>query len=282
MSKIFFLLLFIPLLSIGFIYSFSFKIILSIILIILSIILYFTFRNSKLIIEIIKENLSLIKNINQKIKPLDLGEFDKLKIYNIFPVISKVYHLEGIGILSIMTCNVGIMQLMTFSINPFEKDLPLMSSDIIFIFGKITFIFGFYELMLDKENKEYKYFLNNIEKINKKYEDIKIFNPKKEWHTEILSAIIGRTIGVKQIKILSDIYKEVFNYYITYSKNIDKLNKNEIAKKVSLVEEFGNNLVDKGGYSTDTFKKFFGVEKTRKFLGKVIFGYYSFKEHFKL
>ena len=282
MSKKFFLLFFIPLLSIGFIYSFTFKIILSIILIILSIILYFSFRNAELILEIIRENLTLIKSMNSKIKPLDISEFDKLKIYHIFPVISKVYHLEGIGILSIMTSNVGVMQLMTFSINPFEKDLPLMSCDIVCMFGKITFLIDFYELMLDKEKNEYKYFLKNIEKINKKYEDIKKYKYKKGWHDEILSALISKTIDVKQIKILSDIYKEVFNFYIYYSKNLEKLNNDEINKKITLIEEFGNNLVDKGGYSTDIFKKLFGVEKTRKFLGKVIFGYYSFKENIKV
>jgi mannitol/fructose-specific phosphotransferase system IIA component len=65
--------------------------------------------------------------------------------------------------------------------------------------------------------------------------------------------------------------------YIEYSHNIKKLNNDDIIKKIALIEEFGNNLVDKGGISTDFFKKMFGIEKTRKFLGNVFFGYYTYK-----
>ena len=280
MVKKLFLFFIIPCLIAGCFYVLNFKIFSLLLLLIIFILIYIYLRNLKIINKLTDEMITVIKN-NFEIKNINIGESAKLKMYGIIPIDSKVYHLENIGVLSIMKVNLGIMQMLTLSINPFEKDLPQVSYEVICIFQKIVFLIDFYGLMLDKDNKEYKYFLNQIEKINKQYSNIENFKSKKEWHTELLSASITKKIKIKQEKILNDIFIEVINIYIDYSKQLNKLDEKEKLNKISLLEEFGNNLVDKGGYSTDVFKKLFGIEKTRNFLGDVIFGYYSFKKYLK-
>ena len=278
MSKKISLLLIIPLLFIGGIYAFNLKILLLFIFLISTIIIYISFRNSNSINKLTDAIIATVKKNNYELINIDIGESSKLKIYGIIPINTKVYHLKGIGILSIMKVNLGLMQMLTLSINPFEKDLPQLSLDIMCIFQKIILISYFYALMLDKENNEYKYFLNQMEKINETYANIENFPAKKEWHTELISAMITKKIGVNQEKIVNDIMNEVMKIYVDYWNKIKGLNVSEIVKKIAIIEEFGNNLVDKGGYSTNFFKKMFGVDTTRKFLGDVIFGYYAFKK----
>ena len=278
MSKKISLLLIIPLLFIGGIYAFSLKIILLFIFLIPIIILYISFRNSNSINKLTDAIITTVTKNNYELINIDIGESSKLKIYGIIPINTKVYHLKGIGVLSIMKVNLGLMQMLTLSINPFEKDLPQLSLDIMCIFQKIILISYFYALMLDKENNEYKYFLNQMEKINETYANIENFPAKKEWHTELISAMITKKISVNQEKIVNDIIIEVMKIYVDYWNKIKGLNVSEIVKKIAIIEEFGNNLVDKGGYSTNFFKKMFGVDTTRKFLGYVIFGYYAFKK----
>ena len=46
----------------------------------------------------------------------------------------------------------------------------------------------------------------------------------------------------------------------------------EQAAKLALTQEYSDNLISKGGVSTDVFKKQLGEEKTRDFFDKVFFG----------
>jgi hypothetical protein len=116
----------------------------------------------------IEEGMKIIQN-KYSIKQLDIGDFKQMTIYGIISFYTKAYNIEGLGILSIMTVNLGVMQMFTFSINPYEKDLPQMSNDIIYMFNKRIFIIEFYNLMIDNQNSEYKSFINKIKEINNKY-----------------------------------------------------------------------------------------------------------------
>ena len=276
MSKKICIYLIIPILVIGGIYVLPYKIILLLALPIIASFIYIMSRNSKVMYKTIEEGMKIIQN-KYSIKQLDIGDFKQMTIYGIISFYTKAYNIEGLGILSIMTVNLGVMQMFTFSINPYEKDLPQMSNDIIYMFNKRIFRIEFYNLMIDSQNSEYKSFINKIKEINNKYsyfEDVEI---KKNWYLDLLSALILKKEGTKYEQKFIELFIEVMKLYIEYSNNINKLNNENIIKKISLIEEFGNNLIDKGGVSTDAFKKRFGIEKTRKFLGNVFFGYYTYK-----
>ena len=276
MSKKICIYLIIPILVIGGIYVLPYKIILLLALPIIASFIYIMSRNSKVMYKTIEEGMKIIQN-KYSIKQLDIGDFNQMTIYGIISFYSKAYNIEGLGILSIMTVNLGVMQMFTFSINPYEKDLPQMSNDIIYMFNKRIFRIEFYNLMIDSQNSEYKSFINKIKEINNKYsyfEDVEI---KKNWYLDLLSALILKKEGTKYEQKFIELFIEVMKLYIEYSNNINKLNNENIIKKISLIEEFGNNLIDKGGVSTDAFKKRFGIEKTRKFFGNAFFGYYTYK-----
>ena len=215
-------------------------------------------------------------------KNIDIGEFKKMSVYGIISFYSTLYHIENLGMLSIMTANLGFMQMLTLVINPYKKDLPQINYDIIYMLNKRIFLVEFYGLMIDEQNEEYKLLNNKIEEINKKISDVDNFEAKKDWHFIYLSALIGKKYGTKYEQRFMNILKEVMKSFIESSNISKKLNKDDIMKKISLFEDFGNGLIEKGGISTDTFKSLFGIEKTRKFLGNVLFGYYTFKDLAKL
>jgi hypothetical protein len=269
--------LIISILVIGVIYALSYKIILLLALPIIASFIYIISRNAKVMHKTIEEGMKIIQN-KYSIKQLDIGDFKQMTIYGIISFYTKAYNIEGLGILSIMTVNLGVMQMFTFSINPYEKDLPQMSNDIIYMFNKRIFRIEFYNLMIDSQNSEYKSFINKIKEINNKYsyfEDVEI---KKNWYLDLLSALISKKDGTKYEQKFIELFIEVMKLYIEYSNNIKKLNNDNIIKKIALIEEFGNNLIDKGGISTDQFKKNFGIDKTRKYFGNVLFGYDIYKD----
>lgn len=275
MSKLFCLLLLLPILFAIGIYYFKHKLIFTIITVLLSIFIYIVLRNTKLVNKSIEDVTKIIKS-KYSLKSIDIGEFKKLTAYSIISFDSEIYHIEDLGILSILTSNLVLMQLLTIQIVPFEKDLPLITVDIMYMFNKRIFFIEIYDLMLDNKNEEYKSFLNKVKEFKKNYSEFENFNAKEDWYTELLSGAVQKKFTAKDEQKFVELLNQITTIFIEYSISKNKIE--NVDKKVSLVEEFGNKLVDKSGVSTDMFKRLFGVERTRKYLGNVLFGYYTFKE----
>ena len=279
MYKQFCLLLLLPILSsIGILY-FKFKLLFTIITILLSIFIYIVFRNTKLVYKSIEDIINLIKS-KYSLKSIDIGEFKKLTAYGVISFNSEIYHIKDLGILSILTSNLGFMQLFTLQIVPFEKDLPLLTIDIMYMFNKRIFFIEIYDLMLDNKNAEYKSFLNQVEEVKKNFSEFENFKVKENWYTQLLSGLLSKKYTIKDEQKFVELLNKIITMFIEYSIKEKKIE--NLEKKVALVEGFGNKLVDKSGISTDMFKRLFGVDRTRKFLGNVLFGYYTFKEIAKL
>ena len=273
------LLLLLPILSsIGILY-FKFKLLFTIITILLSIFIYIVFRNTKLVYKSIEDIINLIKS-KYSLKSIDIGEFKKLTAYGVISFNSEIYHIKDLGILSILTSNLGFMQLFTLQIVPFEKDLPLLTVDIMYMFNKRIFFIEIYDLMLDNKNAEYKSFLNQVEEVKKNFSEFENFKTKENWYTQLLSGLLSKKYTIKDEQKFVELLNKIITMFIEYSIKEKKIE--NLEKKVALVEGFGNKLVDKSGISTDMFKRLFGVDRTRKFLGNVLFGYYTFKEIAKL
>ena len=279
MYKQFCLLLLLPILSsIGILY-FKFKLLFTIITTLLSIFIYIVFRNTKLVYKSIEDIINLIKS-KYSLKSIDIGEFKKLTAYGVISFNSEIYHIKDLGILSILTSNLGFMQLFTLQIVPFEKDLPLLTVDIMYMFNKRIFFIEIYDLMLDNKNAEYKSFLNQVEEVKKNFSEFENFKVKENWYTQLLSGLLSKKYTIKDEQKFVELLNKIITMFIEYSIKEKKIE--NLEKKVALVEGFGNKLVDKSGISTDMFKRLFGVDRTRKFLGNVLFGYYTFKEIAKL
>ena len=95
----------------------------------------------------------------------DPGEYRKISIYKVLPFHVKQYDVEGLGNLSVMTVNIGLMQMLTFVVTPLEKDVPLLSVDYIYMLMNRKAILEFYDLTEDKEAPAYQELLSALEKI---------------------------------------------------------------------------------------------------------------------
>ena len=149
-----------------------------------------------------------------------------------------------------------------------------------YMFNKRIFFIEIYDLMLDNKNAEYKSFLNQVEEVKKNFSEFENFKVKENWYTQLLSGLLSKKYTIKDEQKFVELLNKIITMFIEYSIKEKKIE--NLEKKVALVEGFGNKLVDKSGISTDMFKRLFGVDRTRKFLGNVLFGYYTFKEIAKL
>ena len=233
---------------------------------------YTTITNTKSMNNMINKGIEITKK-DFPLEELEIGEFKKVLIYKVLPFNSKVYEADKLGILAVMTLNVGVMEMYTFNINPYDKDLPQLTIDYTITLNNRKLYVEIYDLMIDKEAKDYKDFLNKIEEINNKNSDLKDFSSKASWHDEYLSGMIKKSGSVRDDDKLLTIFTDVMNAYIDYAKKAPELKEADKKKKYNLIKGFSDQLVEKGGVAINNFKKTLGDEKTKEFLGNVLYGY---------
>ena len=60
------------------------------------------------------------------------------------------YEIEGIGNLSVIRMNMGVMQMLTFVITSRDRNLPLLSSDYMYMLANRTVYVEFYDMVVEK------------------------------------------------------------------------------------------------------------------------------------
>ena len=99
---------------------------------------------------------------NYTLTPVDVGEYEDLTIYGIMKFDVEQYKIEGIGNLSIMRMNMGLMQMATIVITPKDKNLPLFSVDYMYILSNRKAYLEFYDVVKEKD-EQYNALLSAID-----------------------------------------------------------------------------------------------------------------------
>ena len=208
------------------------------------------------LLEIIKKTYPLTE--------IDVGDMKRLKANGMTFDVSA-YSAEGLGHVSVMKAKgfFGLMKMDTLIINPVKKDLPLYSYDRIFAMGNDTLIVELYDTLLGEYSEE------GMENVKSEYMSLAERDPGEHWYDSIK---LASSISKKEKKTDASTFDELTErHFEAYLSSSSVLVDDERAKcdKASV---YVNGLLEKGGPSTDVFKKSLGVEKTAELFRKVLFG----------
>ena len=207
--------------------------------------------------------LNIIKG-RYPLKEIDPGEFAKMKVSGMNFEISA-YKAEGLGHVSVMRAKgfLGLMKMDTLIINPTELDLPLYSYDRIFAMGNDTLIVELYDTLLGEYSDE------SLAKARDNFSDLAERDPGEHWYDEIkLPSSISKKGKKNHTPRLDELTINHFEAYLVSSSAqvTDKASKQD---KASV---YVNGLIEKGGPSTDVFKKHIGEAKTKELFENILFG----------
>ena len=207
--------------------------------------------------------LNIIKG-RYPLKEIDPGEFAKMKVSGMNFEISA-YKAEGLGHVSVMRAKgfLGLMKMDTLIINPTELDLPLYSYDRIFAMGNDTLIVELYDTLLGEYSDE------SLAKARDNFSDLAERDPGEHWYDEIkLPSSISKKGKKNHTPRLDELTIKHFEAYLVSSSAqvTDKASKQD---KASV---YVNGLIEKGGPSTDVFKKHIGEAKTKELFENILFG----------
>ena len=198
------------------------------------------------------------------ITELPVGEMKTLKTSGMtFSV--KAYKAEGLGHVSVMCAKgfFGLMKMDTLIVNPYDVDLPLYSYDRIFAMGNDTLIVELYDTLVGTYSEEH------LQTVKSEYTDLEERDPGEHWYDDIkLGASISKKGKKKQQARFDELAMKHFEAYL--SEEVDFVSERRV--KQEKASYYVNGLLEKGGPSTDVFKKELGEEKTTQLFKEVLFG----------
>ena len=194
---------------------------------------------------------------------VDVGDMSILKA-NGMTFSIQAYKAEGLGHVSVMRAKgfFGLMKMDTLIINPYDMDLPLYSYDRILAAGNDTLIVELYDTVVGS------YADQHLEAVKAKYEDLAERDPGEHWYDDIK---LVSSISKKGKKAQSSEFDELtLRHFEAYLSNGGKVT--DYAKKQAKAAYYVNGLLEKGGPSTDVFKKSLGEDVTTTLFRKILFG----------
>ena len=206
--------------------------------------------------------LDLIK-ANYPLSPIDAGDMATLRASGMkFSV--EAYKADGLGHVSVMRAKgfFGLMKMDTLIINPTGIDLPLYSYDRILAMGNDTLIVELYDTLIGDYSED------GMIAVKEKFASLPERDPGEHWYDSIkLPSSISKK-GKKITASLDEMTLEHFKAYL--SSSTDSVEDAEAKKDMAAV--YVNGLLEKGGPSTDVFKKELGIDKTAKLFKEILFG----------
>jgi hypothetical protein len=206
--------------------------------------------------------LDLIK-AKYPLSPIDAGDMATLKASGMkFSV--EAYKADGLGHVSVMRAKgfFGLMKMDTLIINPTAIDLPLYSYDRILAMGNDTLIVELYDTIVGDYSED------GMISVKEKFASLPERDPGEHWYDSIK---LPSSISKKGKKISAELDEMTFEHFEAYlASSSSPVEDGESKKDMAAV--YVNGLLEKGGPSTDVFKKQLGIEKTTKLFREILFG----------
>ena len=210
-------------------------------------------------------------NKEYKVTALDVGEYQAMKIMGPAKFHVEQYWIEKLGNLSVMRVNMGIMQMATVVITPRDKNMPLLSADYMYILGNRKSYMEFYDVVEEKD-EPYQNLLGNLGEAVKKYEHLDNLSVNPAWYANLLTVTAYKGGKTKDDSELENMLLDCLSVYLEQAKQLPLLSDEAIIRKKQITVEYTDGLIEKGGISTDVFKKKLGNEETKRFFDRVFFG----------
>ena len=223
------------------------------------------------------ENILNMLSEYYTVTPLDAGEFANISVTAPLAPGFMVtmdfdvqqYEIEGYGNLSIMKTD-GVQQMSTIVLTPFNKDLPLISTDYMFMGeNRISYI-EFYGLGINGD--ENMPVFDSLRPLTEQYARFADQPPTPGWFDAVRTMGLFKVSTYKDDDAISQMLYDSFRITLDASKAAPDLNAEERVARYEMTQEYVDHLISSPGVSTAIFNMCLGPERTSQFFNNVFFG----------
>ncbi len=226
-------------------------------------------KNKKVMQELIDKGLHEVRN-HYNVTPRDSGQYQDMTMYGLMKFHVDQYDVEELGNLSVMTADMGFMQMVSFMITPYGKNVPLCTLDFMYIMGNRKSYVEFYDLVDDTQKDAYQQVLSALSGMTGRYAEVTELAVDPQWYDKYLTVKMHKQL--KEDSQNEEMFLDALRTYLDASKAVEASSAQDAAAQWKITKGYSDGLISNGGVSTDVFKKQLGEEKTRDFFDKVFFG----------
>lgn len=219
----------------------------------------------------LEKGLEALK-VEYEIEPLSVEGYENLSVAGMcFKIVH--YSIGGVGHLQTMeVLPGGPVQMSTFTLTPYFKNLPLLSFDFMFTGEKRVNIMEVYELVEDRQAAVFRESVAAYKAVLDSLGDLPVVPSAPYWADEIRPVFLSSSSAPDQDERVLNAFAAILARFIKDEKALPKLQGEALEAKHDITAEYVENLVTKGGMTTDMWKAKYGEEFIREFFEKIFFG----------
>ena len=201
---------------------------------------------------------------------VDVGDLEEFTVSGRVHRVRQ-FEIDGVGNLLVMTNPLpGMMQMDTFTITPYYKNLPLFTTDYMYFETKRMFLNEIYSLV-DFEDDLYRGYIGRFAENSKLTEHLTDMPMRECWYDDIRPVVVGKESAPEDDDLIFEQFKVNLETFIEMEKASPLLDEEAKRAKWERNYEYARRLVDDGGVSTELFVKSLGAERTKRFFYSVFF-----------
>ena len=193
------------------------------------------------------------------------------------------YKIQNFGNLVVMKMvDNGPMQMDTFVITPFHKDLPLFSTDVMYMknVSRVQLLEVYNTIVTSESQTVVAKYLPELEKINEKMINVTNYTAPSSWLNDALFINLSKMpMGTAYDEIFLNCFYEYMNVYVKMEKELTVMGEDDYNAHWQSVRNYTDHLIESGGVSTNMFVQMWGKNKTKEYFDTVFFGTDLYKEY---
>jgi hypothetical protein len=228
-------------------------------------------ENQRKVQSILERGVGILAQ-NYTVRPLDTGEFGSMITLGT-QFNTAHYEIESVGHLMTMYTKGNPRMLMaTYTLTPYFKKLPLISTDFIYNEDAGMFLIELYELVRARENAGFQEWIRKYAERFKDIDDVDDIPTEPCFYDPIrpVYASKKRTPSRDQDCIQNLI--DTLKIFIEQERASSLLDEEEAAEQKAIQHQYVDDLIDQNGVSTRVFVKEHGVDFVRRFFHEMFFG----------
>jgi len=228
-------------------------------------------ENEKKVQAVIEKGVNLLSQ-NYNVKKLDAGKYERVVTGGMqFYIVH--YEIEGVGHLQTMiTENCPQMQMATFTLTPFFKNLPLITFDYMFSEDKGMYLAEVYELVKDREDEDFKAWVKKFAANLDTLSNLPSIPSRPAFYDAFRPTFISKARSIDADETALEVFEKMITIFIEMEKSLPVLSKEAAAEKNAICRKYVDDLVDAGGVSTELWVKTHGVDYVRDYYHTTFFG----------
>ena len=212
-----------------------------------------------------------------EVTEVDVGDLNEFTVHERVHRV-KQYDIQGVGNLLIMTNPLpGPMQMDTFTITPYYKNLPLFTTDYMYIGEKRMFLNEIYSLV-DYQDDLYLSYIDRFAGNSKMTEQLPNMPVRQCWYDSIRPVLVAKEATPAEDELIISQFMANLETFIEMEKASPVLEGEARKAKWNQNYEYARRLVDDGGVSTELFVKSLGADRTKRFFYSVFFAPDRYRE----